>query len=313
MPLRLSFAVTVPASGSMIMFPTPQMDNYLPSYLSLVGTSLTPIWSLTANSLDVLGGTITATRTPFTDFPFARSSILDGVSGRCTKYTIKMTYVGPLLNRSGTVYIYEEPSTDIFGRNEASTSTFFNSYMEECVNSSTQTRNVSLTKCPEVIADFHPVLWQGDNTHPGAPAEGWHRPIPGNIAANDSSCLYNGSSNFSLGAAAPVARAPGGFVAIQAGANALELRVDIVAHYELSGGVARPMSTTSSPLPSQVVDTMKSALTRAKFRHIHNPHDSFEKVANRCLADVTGSRNGGPKVTVGGIAKAGASLASLFL
>jgi len=58
---------------------------------------------------------------------------------------------------------------------------------------------------------------------------------------------------------------------------------------------------------------MKSALTRAKFRHIHNPHDSFEKVANRCLADVTGSRNGGPKVTVGGIAKAGASLASLFL
>lgn len=170
-----------------------------------------------------------------------------------------------------------------------------------------------MTKCPEIVADFHPVLWQGDNTHPASSAEAWHRPVPGNIAANDSSCLYNGSANFSLGAAAPVARAPSGFIAIQAGASALELRVDIVAHYEVSGGVARPMSTTSSPLSSQVVDTMKSALTRAKFRHVHSPHDTFEKVANRCLADVTGGRNGSPKVTVGGIAKVGASLASLFL
>jgi len=296
----------------MIMFPTPQMDSQLPSYMALTSALTTPIWDQLTLSNDVTTG-IVLTRTPFTDFPFARSSVLDGVTGRCTKYTIKMTWVGPLLQRSGTVYIYEEPSADIFSRNEASNSTAYNSYLSECVNSSTQTRNVSLTKSPEIIADFHPVLWQGDNSHPASAAETWHRPIPGNSTLNDSSCLYNGSPNFTFAGVAPVARAPSGFIALQAGAAAMELRVDIVAHFELAGGVARPMSTSSPPLSSQVVDTMKSALTRAKFRHIHNPHETFEKIANKCLSDVVGGRSDKPKVSVGNIARVGASLAGLFL
>lgn len=261
--------------------------------------------------------TQTQTSRTFTQLPFSRESVLDGMAGRCTKYTVKLTYVGPLLNRAGTIYIYEEPNRDIYARNGAAYNTTFSNFLAECVDSTTNTRVVSVTKCPEVIADFHPILWKGDNMSPAGESAAWHAPTGGTTAvAIDNCSIYNGTNDFGFASATygKSSRAPSAFIAIDNNtANDLEFRVDVIAHYEINGGSARMMSTPSPAVPSHVCDNIKNALVRAKFHHVHSPHESFVKIAGNALRDVTSGSGKQPRITVGGIAKAGVSLAGLFL
>lgn len=239
------------------------------------------------------------------------------MAGRCTKFTIKMTYVGPLLNRAGTIYIYEEPNTDIFARNGTSSASAFSTFLAECVDSPTNTRVVSVTKCPEVIADFHPVLWKGDNLSPSGEAAAWRQATGGATeGVGDNASVYNGGNNFeySTSTLAKSSKAPSGFIAIDNNtSNELEFRLDVIAHYEINGGAARIMSSPSPAVPSHICDNIKNALVRAKFHHVHSPHESFTKIAATAFKDVMGGSGKQPKMTVGGIAKAGASLAGLFL
>lgn len=317
MPLRMQFSISVPVGGSCVMFPTPSLTNDTPSLSHIIDTNISaPLWS-TAGTMTTPLATQTQTTRTFSLLPFSRESVLDGIAGRCTKYTVKMTYVGPLLNRAGTIYIYEEPNRDIYARNSSGPGTAFSSWLAECVDSNTNTRVVSVTKCPEVIADFHPILWKGDNVSPAGESAGWHTATGGSTAAAADNCsIYNGSEPFGFSSATygKSSRAPSGFIAIDNNtANDLEYRIDIVAHYEINGGTARIMSTPSPAVPSHICDNFKNALVRAKYHHVHSPHESFVKIAGNALKDVMGGSGKQPKMTVGGIAKASASLAGLFL
>lgn len=317
MPLRMQFSISIPASGSGIIFPTPGLTPDAPSLSHIVDTAIAaPLWSTAGTLLNPLA-TQTQTLRTFAQLPFSRATAMDGMAARCTKYTVKLTYVGPLLNRAGTMYIYEEPNIDVLARNGANAGSYFNTYLAECIDSSTNTRVVSVTKCPEVIADFHPVLWKGDNTIPGAEAAAW-RTASGveTQVASDNSSIYNGTSGFDFSTTVlnRASKAPSGFIAIENNTSSeLEFRLDVIAHYEINGGSSRLMSTPSPALASHLCDNIKNALVRAKYHHVHSPHETFAKIAATALKDVVGGNGKQPKMTVGNVAKAGASLAGLFL
>lgn len=292
---RVRTSIMLNANSSALILPIPGVSSQVASYAVLQRDGGL-VWESTSNLHTPTG--LTGASYSFSEIPFTQDAVNDGMQVRCLTYHVKVKYVGPLTSRSGVVYFYENPEKDFLNADKATYTTALNTYMPGLLNTPMHTRRVAFTETPNVEHTFHPFLWKGGtataSNNSTATDEGWVMPqefseISYGQPAYPSSTTQEIYSPSVIFPAFTRAYAGNALVAI-ASDSAGTFNIEVTAHYEFAGGVARALATPTPSAPAEDVTHVKAAVLRAKARHNLDEGSHLQHLALDALKEVVGSK-----------------------
>ena len=280
---RTTFIVTPTAANAVFLFVCPAVANDDPFIMQAVCPSTD-----TGNYNGSVAGAGTRTRINMTDLPYERAQIgpegagSDGkVSGKCVCIGIKVTSIGPALNRGGEAFWYESDNHSSILPN--GTTTFANVY--NSVTGKRTCRRVDMardqahefTVTPHVSGEHEFPLGSNANLFPHS----YRYPY----SQQGIQFATTGSTDDG----APVAIL---IIPEQAGT---QYRIEVKAHYEYIGSIAKQSSTMTHSDP-EMGRSIADAVIKVKQTQHLTPHNS-------CVADVfkTVMTELGSKAVQGGV------------
>lgn len=288
---RTRFNVGIAAGKSSLIMIVPQAAN---DKTSIVHYSLYDIMESVTGSLDTIGASGTKNSYQFQTLPFSTEQLRDGIGYKCIAVTVKITYIGPHLSRSGTAVQYESlerPLTD--ANTSTSQTTALNAYMPDLITSPNHARYCNFASEPVHEFVFHPFMWGRRNE---SEDNWWH--------CDDSSGAYSpcypyaeSSVDFMVG---------NGFIYLENdhSTDTLSFQLEFTADYEYAGGAATQLSTPSPSAPADALNHVVQAVRQTKRAHCLDPHAPLAKVAGNLLKEGVAAAVGHSKAGKGPLSSA---------
>lgn len=276
-PLTTRAAISVPATGTMLIFINPTAAGTVLNTVRGTTSSFSntnAYYSYTGTAPIGLTYTSYTVPVPFT----APTLVAEGISTRCVSAGVRLKYTGALLTKAGTVSFFN----DVTGGQNLLT-------VDETVNTLLGTKipywqarpsaryiNFNEANSHEFIVHNTGNVAYIENARPNTNF-GWFSPASGGGPEYITGCSLLSSNSFTVpfglatGATAFTGNPPAVMVISNTTSTALEFLVEVVAHYEYAGGTATQLGSPS-PMDSAGARLVQEICNQSVETHHEDPH-----------------------------------------